>query len=134
LHYNLNRYYDPNAGRFIHQDPISLEGGANVYRYTQDPVNWIDPFGLTGKDCSSSTTRLWRAVEPEELADVKKYGDYNIHPNSTFKRFAFDEASVDEFIKANPEREYTKTFIDVPTEKLGEMYQHVDPEGGSHRY
>ncbi|MCQ8117888.1 RHS repeat-associated core domain-containing protein [Methylomonas rosea] len=51
LHYNLNRYYDPNAGRFIHQDPIGLEGGANVYRYTQDPVNWIDPTGFTAKDC-----------------------------------------------------------------------------------
>jgi len=29
LHYNLNRYYDPNAGRFIHQDSIGLEGGVN---------------------------------------------------------------------------------------------------------
>nr|WP_229427868.1 RHS repeat-associated core domain-containing protein [Methylomonas albis] len=47
LHYNVNRYYDPNAGRFIHQDPIGLEGGSNVYRYVPNPVNWIDPFGLT---------------------------------------------------------------------------------------
>ncbi|CAD6877438.1 Rhs-family protein [Methylomonas albis] len=43
----MNRYYDPNAGRFIHQDPIGLEGGSNVYRYVPNPVNWIDPFGLT---------------------------------------------------------------------------------------
>ena len=48
LHYNLNRYYDPNAGRFIHQDPIGLDGGANVYQYVHNPVNWIDPLGLTG--------------------------------------------------------------------------------------
>ncbi|WKJ90897.1 RHS repeat-associated core domain-containing protein [Methylomonas montana] len=54
LHYNLNRYYDPNAGRFIHQDPIGLRGGSNVYRYAQNPVNWIDPLGLTGKDCMSA--------------------------------------------------------------------------------
>jgi filamentous hemagglutinin len=77
----------------------------------------------------SGTTRLWRAVEPEELADVVKYGDYNIHPNSTFKRFAFDEGSLDNFIKANPGRDYTKTFIDVPTENLGQMYRHADPGG-----
>ncbi|WP_082879810.1 RHS repeat-associated core domain-containing protein [Methylomonas methanica] len=53
LHYNLNRYYDPNAGRFIHQDPIGLQGGSNVYRYVPNPVNWIDPLGLTGKDCAN---------------------------------------------------------------------------------
>ncbi|WP_253734562.1 RHS repeat-associated core domain-containing protein [Methylomonas sp. ZR1] len=53
LHYNLNRYYDPNAGRFIHQDPIGLEGGSNVYRYAPNPLNWIDPLGLTGKDCGA---------------------------------------------------------------------------------
>ena len=58
---------------------------------------------------------MWRAIEPEELADVKRLGDYNIHPNSTFKRFAFNEQSPDDFILANSERTYTKTYIDVPT-------------------
>jgi RHS repeat-associated protein len=78
---------------------------------------------------AENTTRLWRAVEPSELQDVLKYADYNIHPNSTFKRFAFDEASLDDFIKANPGRDYTKTFIDLPTEKLDLMYRHSDPGG-----
>ncbi|GMU02759.1 hypothetical protein KH5H1_68790 [Corallococcus caeni] len=73
--------------------------------------------------------RLWRAVEPEELADVRRFGDYNIHPNSTFKRFAFDEQSLDAFAKANPGRSYTKTYIDLPTDKLKFMYEHPDPGG-----
>jgi RHS repeat-associated protein len=38
--------------------------------------------------------RLFRAVEPPELADLQRYGDYNIDPNSTFKRFYFNEAQV----------------------------------------
>lgn len=83
-------------------------------------------------DAASSAedlTRLYRAVEPDELADVLKYNDYNIHPNSTFKRFAFDESSLDDFIKANPNRTYTKTFVDVPTQKLDQMYRHDDPGG-----
>ena len=45
LHYNLNRYYEPSSGRFIHQDPIGLEGGENLYEYAPNPVNWVDPFG-----------------------------------------------------------------------------------------
>lgn len=83
----------------------------------------------SSNQASAGTTRLWRAVEPEELADVRRFGDYNIHPNSTFKRFAFDEKSLDNFINANPGRNYTKTYIDVPTDKLKYMTEHPDPGG-----
>ena len=42
-----NRYYDPNAGRFTHEDPIGLAGGMNLYGFAGgDPVNFSDPFGL----------------------------------------------------------------------------------------
>ena len=47
LYYNRARYYDPQLGRFISEDPIGLEGGINAYAYAgNDPVNGTDPFGL----------------------------------------------------------------------------------------
>ena len=46
LHYNLFRYYDPQVGRFIVQDPIGLNGGWNLYQYAPNPLGWIDPLGL----------------------------------------------------------------------------------------
>ena len=48
LHYNRFRYYDPDVGRFIHQDPIGLLGGFNTYRYGPNPTTWVDIFGLKG--------------------------------------------------------------------------------------
>ncbi len=32
LHYNRHRYYNPNTGQFINQDPIGLSGGTNNYQ------------------------------------------------------------------------------------------------------
>jgi len=45
LHYNTFRYYDPDVGRFIHQDPIGLAGGENLYTYAPNPTMWVDPLG-----------------------------------------------------------------------------------------
>jgi RHS repeat-associated protein len=52
LHYNVHRYYDPSQARYLTPDPIALMGGANLYDYARDPINWIDPMGLT---CSNPT-------------------------------------------------------------------------------
>ena len=38
LHYNLFRYYDPQVGLFIVQDPIGLNGGWNLYQYALNPL------------------------------------------------------------------------------------------------
>lgn len=46
LHYNLMQYYEPEAGRFVNQDPIRLWGGENLYAFSLNIVSWIDPLGL----------------------------------------------------------------------------------------
>ena len=46
LHYNLMRYYEPEAGRFVNQDPIGLLGGENLYQFAPNMQSWIDPLGL----------------------------------------------------------------------------------------
>ena len=45
--YLRNRWYDPQSGRFLTQDPIGLAGGVNLYAYAgNDPISFSDPFGL----------------------------------------------------------------------------------------
>ena len=52
LCYNRFRYYHPETGRYISEDPIKLLGGFNVFAYVSDTNVSIDIFGL------SSTYRL----------------------------------------------------------------------------
>ena len=48
LHYNFFRYYEPDAGRFVNQDPIGLLGGEdNLYQFAVNVQSWIDPLGLS---------------------------------------------------------------------------------------
>ena len=49
MYYNRYRYYAPDEGVYISQDPIGLQGSnPNFYAYTKDNNSWIDPYGL---DC-----------------------------------------------------------------------------------
>lgn len=46
LYYYRARYYDPELGRFISEDPIGFGGGINFYAYvTNNPLFYRDPMG-----------------------------------------------------------------------------------------
>ncbi len=72
LYYYRARYYDPQLGRFLSEDPIGLAGGINPYAYAEnDPVNNADPSGL---NCLRRATQgqclLW------ELPGVSNAGSW----------------------------------------------------------
>jgi RHS repeat-associated protein len=49
INYYRARYYNPQIGRFLSEDPLGLAGGdVNFYAYVaNDPIDLIDPSGLT---------------------------------------------------------------------------------------
>lgn len=61
LHYNVHRYYDPQAGRYLQADPLGLAAGMNMYAYVDsDPLNKSDPQGLsTESDEGGGIVRPW---------------------------------------------------------------------------
>ena len=50
LCYNRFRYYHPETGRYISEDPIKLLGGFNVFAYVGDTNDEVDIFGLAPKN------------------------------------------------------------------------------------
>ncbi len=48
LAYNRFRYYSPETGNYLSQDPIGLKGNnPTIYSYVSDVNTWIDSFGLS---------------------------------------------------------------------------------------
>ena len=78
LHYNLFRYYAPECGRFISQDPIGLAGGLNLYAYAPNPLLWIDPLGLSGSGLVNGVPQnpgiVRRFMSKAEYKDFLKNG------------------------------------------------------------
>ena len=62
LYYNFFRYYKPDAGRFVNQDPIGLLGGENLCAFALDIQRLIDPLGLSSVgECNDPCSRQPKA-------------------------------------------------------------------------
>jgi RHS repeat-associated protein len=60
LHYNGNRYYDPDTGRYLRTDPLGIEGGLNLYVYAlNDPLMFTDPDGLVARAGWNASTGFY---------------------------------------------------------------------------
>jgi RHS repeat-associated protein len=83
-HYNLNRYYNPEIGRYMEADPIGLEGGLNPYAYAgSNPVmntdstglaDWLDDIALRAVDVSVYDSVL-------SMSKFSAYGEYQASLN-----------------------------------------------------
>ena len=52
LYYYRARYYDPNSGKFLNEDPLGFMGGINKYTFVRNrPLNWVDRFGTSESNC-----------------------------------------------------------------------------------
>ncbi|WP_346962724.1 RHS repeat domain-containing protein [Eikenella corrodens] len=73
LHYNLFRYYAPECGRFINQDPIGLVGGMHLYSFAPNTNVWADPLGLEKcRLCTKDMAKL-NSTKPSDMKHPHKH-------------------------------------------------------------
>ena len=85
LHYNRNRYYDPVAGRFVHQDPLGLAGGPNNHSYAPNPIHWIDPLGLSCKEGYAIVRQFENGYREGHLTIEIIQGDIAYHTDQVIR-------------------------------------------------
>ncbi|GKS06013.1 hypothetical protein PSTH1771_13375 [Pseudomonas syringae pv. theae] len=110
LHYNTFRYYDPEIGRFITQDPIGLSGGDNLYLYAPNPYGWVDPWGLcnsssggansvtstaeTGASSAINAARLKMQMVAEQAAGARAPTKITGYSNHALEQFAGRDGGI----------------------------------------
>ncbi len=77
LYYNRFRYYDPEMGTYLSQDPIKLAGGSKLYSYVSDPYSLIDPSGLncetTAKlQAHANEAKAEAVLSPKQQASIQR--------------------------------------------------------------
>jgi RHS repeat-associated protein len=74
LYFYRARYYNPETGRFISEDPIGLLGGINEYAYVGDnPTGYVDPSGLD-KQAPERKDECWNGIGEASLGLLTTVG------------------------------------------------------------
>jgi RHS repeat-associated protein len=94
------RWYSPDTGRFISQDPIGFTGGLNLFSYVgQNPTNYVDPSGLdevyaqfTNPFPGEYHTNIY--VVQANGTTVEFYGNPEFRPNTSSPTALLDATDI----------------------------------------
>ncbi len=80
LYYNRFRYYNPETGKYISQDPIRLWGGNKLYSYVHDTNTWVDLLALAGIPSGFESFGQFKQFGEAAQAGLAKAGYPNAAP------------------------------------------------------
>jgi len=126
LYYNRFRYYSPDTGTYISQDPIRLiSGEANFYAYVRDSNFWVDSWGLL--ELYHGTTKAGAEAIRKNGIDLSQNRP-NLDFNSSGSGAFYTSESLKETVKYNKrlEKRYGQgstdiVKFDIPDEKLADL-------------
>jgi RHS repeat-associated protein len=112
LYYNRFRYYSPEDGIYVSQDPSRLAGGWSFYAYVSDPNIYVDIFGLVQeiirtmsggeKDLTIENKGLVRGPNNSRGAKWVSVGQtYDTAKKSDYKVVFHTDDSINDFLKTD---------------------------------
>lgn len=128
LLYYRARWYDPQVGRFISEDPIGLTGGINQFAYVgNNPQNRKDPSGLYGVDVHYYLT-YYLALSTGCLSDAEArsiaQGDQD-SDESDWKKPGWGNSIVSIGGKAHVVPDYAQRYRNVAFHAFGTLEQNA---------
>ncbi|MEW2499924.1 RHS repeat-associated core domain-containing protein [Amycolatopsis sp. NPDC047767] len=86
LHYNVNRYYDPETGRYLSHDPLGLDPGPDSQAYVLNPTALADPLGLMPKatPCAAAKKKAAKQGQTPYTKPPKKPNPPRVPPDGTY--------------------------------------------------
>ena len=82
--YYRARYYDPQSGRFVGEDPLRFLSGGNFYAYVHNnSPNSVDPTGL----CDQKPCRLSISCQPVSAAQSFTHCNVTVQNGSTYTAY-----------------------------------------------
>jgi RHS repeat-associated protein len=116
LYFYRARYYEPQIGRFISEDPARFDAGVNMYAYVMNnPISFVDPLGL------------WRwpsDIHDDAMQDARRSGLPGAH-NGPQDAYRHCLASC---VMAQENGQISSEFLGWANEKKGD-WLHNQPEG-----
>jgi RHS repeat-associated protein len=127
LHYNRFRYYDPQIGRFVSQDPIGLLGGTNLLQYAPNPLGWVDRNGL--RRCPGKFHSFHDYDLPKDKLYASDAVQFRLANKNLITQLNNDPAFRKNMLRRNPELSNWMKNPDMSKSPVGLTWHHDDQSG-----
>jgi len=103
LYYYRYRDYNPQTGRFLQPDSLGQLPGPNIYSYcSNNPVNWVDPWGMCREEDDFWSRWPDYVTDPEWVWDNIVEPAYNTltQPGYNYGEWVYGEQNLSTFYGA----------------------------------